>query len=91
MSDFNDRFTGGQLDLSPSHFKQLELGNMMQPNNVSLMPMITELGKQTDRLEKAFEKGQVAYEVHWNEQGEAIRSETRRGITNALKFKKSRV
>jgi hypothetical protein len=78
-------------DLSPSHFKQLELGNMMQPNNVSLMPMITELGKQTDRLEKAFEKGQVAYEVHWNEQGEAIRSETRRGITNALKFKKSRV
>ena len=79
-------------DLSPSHFKQLEVGNMMQqPNNVNLMPMITELSKQTDRLEKAFSKGQVAYEVHWNEHGEAVKKEVRKGVTKALTFKKSRI
>ena len=92
MSDFNDRFTGISQDLSPSQYKQLEVSSMIQqPNNVNLMPMITEISKQTSRLEKAFEKGQATYEVHWNEHGEATETRKKGGVGNSLLFKKSQL
>lgn len=90
MVDFNNRLDSNSL-MSPSHFKQLEIAQMMQPSNVNIMPMITKLGEQTDRLERAFKQGQVKYSVDWNSQSEAIERETKAHITKVTRFKKGRL
>jgi hypothetical protein len=95
--DFDKKVSEGHFnqyadsDLTPSQYKQLEVGNMMQPSGVDLTPMLTVIGKQTDRLERAFEKGQVKYEVHWNEHGEATETAKRGGVGHKLLFKKSQL
>jgi len=79
------------LDLSPSHFKQLEVGKMMQPQGESMKPVIAQLKQQTDRLEAAFKKGQTQITTHWNEHGDAIETLYKSGVKKTTTFKRPRL
>ncbi len=79
------------LDLSPSHFKQLEVSSMIQPKATDMRPMISQLKEQTDRLEAAFKKGQTNITTHWNELGDATEIRYKNGVRKATTFKRPRL
>ena len=75
-------------NLSPSHFKQLEVGRMMQPQGSNMNKVVDQLVKQTDRLEKAFENGQVKYNVNWNSHGEAVETREKKRVRKVITHRK---
>ena len=79
------------LDLSPSHFKQLEVSSMIQPKATYMRPMNSQLKEQTDRLEAAFKKGQTNITTHWNELGDATEIRYKNGVRKATTFKRPRL
>jgi hypothetical protein len=79
------------LDLSPSHFKQLEVSSMIQPKGADMRPMISQLKEQTDRLEAAFKKGQTNITTHWNELGDATEIRYKNGVRKSTTFKRPRL
>ncbi|MHA1483474.1 MAG: hypothetical protein ACTSQA_08585, partial [Candidatus Heimdallarchaeaceae archaeon] len=74
-------------NLSPSHFKQLEVGRMMQPNN-PMQGVIAQMQKDTAELKKAFENGQVKYNVNWNSHGEAVETREKKRVRKVITHRK---
>ena len=90
MKDFNERFTGN-LMMSPHAFKQMEVGQIVQPKSVDLSRVVQGLSNQTKELKEAFKDGQVTYDVHWNSHGEAVEREKRKGLITRRTHKRSRL
>ena len=79
------------LELSPSHFKQLQVHDMMQPSAVNLTPMITEQKKATATIKKAIEDNKSTYTSGLNKMGEFVERETYRHVTRIITNKKPRL
>lgn len=75
-------------NLSPSHFKQLEVGRMMQPQGSNMQPVIAQMQKDTAELKKAFENGQVKYNVNWNSHGEAVETREKKRVRKVVTHRK---
>jgi len=75
-------------NLSPSHFKQLEVGRMMQPQVNDMQPVIAQMQKDTVELKKAFENGQVKYNVNWNSHGEAVEAIEKKRVRKIVTHRK---
>jgi hypothetical protein len=86
MSDFNNR-----LDLSPSHFKQLEVSNMVQPNNVDLMPLIMEQKQGIATLKKTIEDNRPIYNSGLNKSNEWFEEEYNRMVRKRTTNKRPRL
>ena len=79
------------LMMSPHAFKQMEVGQIVQPKSVDLSRVVQGLSNQTKELKEAFKDGQVTYDVHWNSHGEAVEREKRKGLITRRTHKRSRL
>jgi hypothetical protein len=90
-ADIIQNHLNGNLDLSPSHFKQLEVGRMMQPKQQSMQPIIDQMQKDTAELKAAYIKGQTNITTHWNELGDATEIRYKNGVRKSTTFKRPRL
>jgi hypothetical protein len=96
--DFDKKVEAGHFnqysdtDLSPSHFKQLEVGNMMQqPNTINIGAFIAEQKKSTAAIKKAIEDNRPIFNSGLNEKNEWFDEELRKGLKKVTTHKKSRI
>ena len=79
------------LAMSPHAFKQMEVGQIVQPKDVDFKILTEGLSKQTKELKQAFEAGQTTYKVNWNSHGEAVVNEMKGNISKRTTHKRSRL
>ncbi len=79
------------LMMSPHSFKRLESGNILKPNEIDFKKMISEQQASTKIIKKAIEDNKSTTKTYWNQHGEAVTEEIRKGILNRYTYKHRRV
>ena len=77
--------------MSPHSFKRLESGNILKPNEIDFKKMISEQQASTKIIKKAIEDNKSTTKTYWNQHGEAVTEEIRKGILNRYTYKHRRV
>ena len=79
------------INLNPSHFKQIEISNMIQPQTNSNQPVINELKKGTERIEGALKRYQTSYHFGFDTVGNFVKKEIRKAYKKTTIDKSSRL
>ena len=90
-ADIIHNYQHGNLDLSPSHFKQLEVHSFMRPQSNNMQPIIAQMQKDTDRIEGALKKYQSTTTYALDSIGNLIKKEVRSGMKKTTNHTRSRL